>query len=496
MKKTFFIMVLCALTVATNASTYNYLCAITEMHVDTLKNNTKNQYTLSWTQKCKNTAEYSSKPEGTYTTTVKLVLNSDDRTLEGTYTTIGADPDKTSANVNDQTIGLVTSELYYGNTRRLLRSDSVSTFTIIKIDDTHYGISEGRLCFTAAALQDRNKHTYNYNYCYAEDEILTQGIEPKPYVFGFSAELPEEIHTHYDMTVNGVFVERNDNGYGTVRYFLTLNCEGTNRTNGSVRNYEVQLEILPAEESIAGVFATNAGQPLFAMDSYVRDLKAGKTRYLAKDSVNSIEIKDKGNKQYSFYGGTLICTDYDANYMAVYGKKIVTESHYYHFSDNGGAGIVFGYDETSKSTMLTVSDLSIETIPDGFRLNIKAAAEAAKFDIVIELESEQLAGTFTIGNGLSLWSRVTRGTTSNYVDEGSTVTINAKNAGTYTLSGSLLCENGITYVLQAFDFNLGAATGIDHVHGNNIQCTKVLRNGVMVIEKDGKTFTLTGEQIR
>jgi hypothetical protein len=244
MKKLTLLIALCALTMAANATTYNYLCAITEISVDTLASTKKNQYTLNWTQKCKNTAEYDTKPEGTYTTTVKLVINSDDRTLEGTYTTIGADPDKSSANVNDQTIGLVTSELYYGNTRRLLRSDSVSTFTIIKIDDTHYAISEGRLCFTAAALQDRNKHTYNYNYCYAEDEILTQGIEPKPYVFGFSAELPEEIHTHYDMTVNGVFVERNDNGYGTVRYFLTLNCEGTNRTNGSVRNYEVQLEIL------------------------------------------------------------------------------------------------------------------------------------------------------------------------------------------------------------------------------------------------------------
>ena len=69
MKKSFCIMALCVLSVAANASTYNYLCAVTELSIDTLKSNTKNQYTLSWTQKCKNTAEYSSKPEGTYTTT-------------------------------------------------------------------------------------------------------------------------------------------------------------------------------------------------------------------------------------------------------------------------------------------------------------------------------------------------------------------------------------------------------------------------------------------
>ena len=159
MKKTSLILALCLAVMAGNAATYNYLCAITELSVDTLASNSKNQFTLQWTQKCKNIAEYSSKPTGTYTTTVKLVLNSDDRTLEGTYTTEGASPTSSSANVNDQTINLVTSELYYGSTRRLLRTDSISTFTIIKIDDTHYGISVGRLCFTAASLADRNKHT-------------------------------------------------------------------------------------------------------------------------------------------------------------------------------------------------------------------------------------------------------------------------------------------------------------------------------------------------
>ncbi|MBQ5379497.1 MAG: hypothetical protein IIU10_04725, partial [Paludibacteraceae bacterium] len=75
MKKILFATALCALTLAANATTFNYLCAITEIKVDTLASNTKNQFTLNWTQKCKNTAEYTTKPEGTYTTTVKLVLN-------------------------------------------------------------------------------------------------------------------------------------------------------------------------------------------------------------------------------------------------------------------------------------------------------------------------------------------------------------------------------------------------------------------------------------
>ena len=91
MKKLFTLFFSVCLTCLTlNASNYNYLCGITELTVDTLESTTKHQFTLNWTQKCKNIAEYSSKPETFYTTTVKLVLNSDDNTLEGVYTTEGA----------------------------------------------------------------------------------------------------------------------------------------------------------------------------------------------------------------------------------------------------------------------------------------------------------------------------------------------------------------------------------------------------------------------
>lgn len=485
-----FLTMICLASLAVNASTFNYLCAITEISVDTLASTQKNQYTLNWTQKCKNTAEYDSKPEGTYTTTVKLVINSDDRTLEGTYTTAGADPNSSSANVNDQTINLVTSELYYGSTRRLLRSDSVSTFTIIKIDDSHYAISEGRLCFTAAALADRGKNTYSYNYCYAEEDILQQGIEPTPFIFKYTGEF-EEVHTHYDMTVKSVFVERDDNVYGSTRYFLTLSCTGKNRTTQNERNYEVQLEILPDEESIAGTFATNTGQPLFAMNSYVKDLKINKTRYLTKDSTNIIEIMDNGNKTYRLFGGTLICTDIDANYLAVHDIKRVTEAHYYHFSESG---VEFGYDEESTSTELDISSVVAEPILDGFRLTVQANAGSMNFEVNIELESEQLAGTFTVDNGLSLWSTVTRGGNNTYISEGATVTINAKNSNTFTLSGNLLCENEHTYVLKAFDFHYGEPTGVELLESekSRVESKKILREGVMLIKQGEKTFTMDG----
>lgn len=497
MKKTALILALCALTLTGNASTYNYLCAITELTVDTLASNTKNQYTLNWTQKCKNTAEYSSKPTTTYTTTVKLVINSDDRTLEGTYTTEGASETSSSANVNDQTINLVTSELYYGTTRRLLRTDSISTFTIVKIDDTHYGISVGRLCFTAAALADRGKNTYNYNYCYAEEEILQQGIEPKPFVFGYDGEYHEQVY-NYDMTVNGISVTHNNSDYGTLRYFLTLSCVGKNRDNNVERNYEVQLAIYPESESIVGTFATQGGNLLYSSNSYVKDLKINKTRYLANDSISSIQIKSKGENQYSFYGGTLICTDIDANYLAVYGKKRIEAVHYYHFSDNDGQGISFGWDEDSKEVELTPSNVAVEETIDGLQLSINAKDENnIDYFVFIELDSESIDGTFTTTSGLSLWSKVERGTTiSSYVSSGATVTINAKGNNIHTISGNLLCENEYTYKLKAFDFVYGGLVqGINNVQRDNVPCTKVLRDGRMIIVRDGIEYTVTGSQL-
>lgn len=497
MKKIFLLTALCTLTMAAQATTYNYLCAITELTVDTLQSNTKNQFTLNWTQKCKNTAMYESAPTGgLYTTTVKLVLNSDDRTLEGTYTTEGASSTSSSSNVNDQTINLVTSELYYGSTRRLLRTDSISTFTIIKIDDTHYGISVGRLCFTAAALADRGKHTYNYNYCYAEEEILTQGIEPKPYVFGYTGEYEAAVY-NYDMTVNGISVLRDDSDYDAIRYFLTLSCVGKNREDGTERNYEVQLAIYPSSESIVGTFATQGGNLLYSSNSYVKDLKINKTRYLANDSLSTIQIKSKGTNQYSFYGGTLTCTDVDLNYQAVYGKKRVEAVHYYHFSDNEGAGIPFGYDETSKEVELTASKISVASVLDGWQITVTAAdANSVSYSLLMEIESESIDGTFTYNNGLSAWSKVERGQSSWYVASGATLTINKKSNGNYTISGNLLCENEMTYILKPFDFSY-TATGIEAISDQPSGVSKkVLLDGQMLIIKGQKIFDAQGKEVK
>lgn len=494
MKKIFLLAALCALTMVVNAKTYNYLCGITDLTVDTLKSTTKNQYTITFSQKCKNTAEYG-KPTTYYTSTVKLVLNSDDRTLEGTYTTQGASPTSSSANVNDQTINMVNTEFTSGSTSRVLYKDEnyVSRFVINKEADGSYSIGECTLYFSQRVNQT---NIYVYNYSYDAEHILEQGISQTPFVFGYTGEYVTAVY-NYDMTVNGISVLHDDSDYGNKRYFLTLNCVGKNREDNTERNYEVQLAIYPSSESIVGTFATQGGNLLYSSNSYVKDLKINKTRYLANDSLSTIQIKSKGTNQYSFYGGTLTCTDVDLNYQAVYGKKRIEAVHYYHFSDNEGAGIPFGYDETSKEVELTASKISVVSVLDGWQITVTAAdANSVSYSLLMEIESESIDGTFTYNNGLSAWSKVERGQSSWYVASGATLTINKKSNGNYTISGNLLCENEMTYILKPFDFSY-TATGIEAISDQPSGVNKkVLLDGQMLIIKGQKIFDAQGKEVR
>ena len=498
MKKIFTLFALCALTMAAMAVNRNYLCGITSIKVDTLQSSSKNQFTVTFEQKCKNTAEYN-KPTTYYTSTVKLVLNSDDRTLEGVYTTQGASATSSTANVNDQTINLVTSEFTSGSTSRVLRSDVISTFTIEKIGEKQYQISDGTLYFTQRVNKTDN---WTYYYSYDAEHILEQGISQTPFVFGYTGEYVTAVY-NYDMTVNGVNVTRDNSEYGAIRYFLTLSCSGTCRENNDVRNYEVQLAIYPSAENIAGTYATQGNSSLlYAPNCYVKDLKISKQRNLANDSLSSVMIKDKGNKQYSFYGGTLTCTDPDMNYLAVYGKKRIEAVHYYHFSDNGGEGIPFGYDEENKTVELTPSKVSVDETTEGgettgYSLTVNATSEGINYTVLLDIDGTSLTGEHTTSNSLSTWSKVERGSSSSYISSGSAVTINAKSGNTYTLSGSLLCENGYTYVLKAFDFTYGnsTTTGIENPSPALPSGVKILRDGKLYLMYQGTMYDVQGKRI-
>ena len=243
-----------------------------------------------------------------------------------------------------------------------------------------------------------------------------------------------------------------------------------------------------------------------ATNSYIKDNNAGKLRYLCNDSLSTIQIKLKGENQYSFYGGTLLCVDMDANYSAVYGKKRVEAVHYYHFSDNEGEGVPFGWDETNKTAQLTPTKVTVTPVTEseeivGYQLLVKANSEnGIQYEALLDIDAALLDGTFSVNEGtLTLWSKVGHGAAESYVTNGATVTIAPKTGNTHTLSANLLCENGYTYTLQAFDFNYGEAVGTGIESQESIvesQKSKVLRNGQLLIIRDGKTYNAQGAQLQ
>jgi len=44
--------------------------------------------------------------------------------------------------------------------------------------------------------------------------------------------------------------------------------------------------------------------------------------------------------------------------------------------------------------------------------------------------------------------------------------------------------------------NFTTATGVENIHGEKAQSTKVLRNGVIYILRGDKTYTIDGQQVR
>ena len=485
MKKIYIILLLLIGTLSANAAFRTYLCGITDLSVDTLESTKKNQFIVTFNQKCKNTAEYG-KPDTYYESTVKLYLNSDDRTLDGVYTTEGVDPYSTS-HVNDQTINMVYSEFTSGSTSRLLRRDTVSTFVITKIDATHYAITECELFFSQRVAQ---QDTWLYKYSYDANEILTEGIGQTPFVFTYESGFRTQ-HIHYDMSIQGLSIERHDTDYALERYFITLACKGTNRTTGNTEDYEVQLAIYPENNGIAATYSTFENpNVIYAPNCYVKEGDQQR-RYLDNDSVSTVQIVDEGNNQYTFYGHTILCSDVDREYQAVYGEELKTHTHYYHFDNSGFA---FTFNPENRTILLTATEVKLSSTADEVELQVEATDNVAVYSVAIYLEGGLSEGEHTTSTVLSRWTCVMRGTAFSYITDAAHVSIVQKNQNTYTLSATLPCENANTYVIDNFDFTTGSATSVHNVQqGNNAR--KRLQDGKLLIEYNGKQYSVLGATI-
>ena len=66
----------------------------------------------------------------------------------------------------------------------------------------------------------------------------------------------------------------------------------------------------------------------------------------------------------------------------------------------------------------------------------------------------------------------------------------------YTYSVTAKDVNGNVLLKQSVDFSTGDEQGIEDVQGDNVQCTKVIREGQILILRGDKTYTLQGAEVK
>ena len=151
------------------SSTYNYKVGPTEVVVTDLSTPTYNEFKIAITQKAKNTTEYSK--ETLYDNTVELIIDPDQHSIVGTFTT-----DDYSISPN--------SFLKSGSSTRNVSYWETSTITIVSKGDNKYAITDGLL----QVENSGGTNLYKYNYCYDAADLNNQAAEKTAFEFTFGEE--------------------------------------------------------------------------------------------------------------------------------------------------------------------------------------------------------------------------------------------------------------------------------------------------------------------
>ena len=147
----------------------DYNCVVTSVSVSQSDEIMKNKFTLTIYQDAIATASGNT----TFPNHIDLVLESNDRTLEGTYS---------SSSTATNQINKDETDFVNGSTHREIKTGSIFEFVISKVSDGVYKIKTCTLC-----LQNTSSHsgTYNYRYAYANKTNAIAGTTTD-YQFNFT----------------------------------------------------------------------------------------------------------------------------------------------------------------------------------------------------------------------------------------------------------------------------------------------------------------------
>ena len=144
----FLAFLLCLLNTS-KAWALDYNCVITNISIEQSDAITFNRFKLTINQSAVATASGNT----AYTNSIELYLDSDDRTIEGSYSSSSTATNKINRELTS-----------FNSGSREIRTNATSTFVINKVSDGVYTIRPCTLC-----LQNVSTHsgTYNYRYAYA-----------------------------------------------------------------------------------------------------------------------------------------------------------------------------------------------------------------------------------------------------------------------------------------------------------------------------------------
>ena len=150
-----------------NVWALDYNCVITNISVEQSDAITFNRFKLTINQSAVATASGNT----SYTNSIELYLDSDDRTIEGSYSSASTAINKINRDLTS-----------FNNGSREIRTNAISTFVINKVSDGVYTIRPCTLC-----LQNVSSHsgTYNYRYAYADKTNAISGTTSN-YNFNFT----------------------------------------------------------------------------------------------------------------------------------------------------------------------------------------------------------------------------------------------------------------------------------------------------------------------
>jgi hypothetical protein len=153
----FFIAAMLCIVGSNNAWALDYNCVITNFSIEQSDAITINRFKLTINQSAVATASGNT----AYTNSIELYLDSDDRTIEGSYSSANAATNKINKDLTS-----------FNNGSREIRTNATSTFVINKVSDGVYKIKPCTLC-----LQNTSTHsgTYNYRYAYANKTNAISG---------------------------------------------------------------------------------------------------------------------------------------------------------------------------------------------------------------------------------------------------------------------------------------------------------------------------------